>query len=363
MKALLSIALLLMFSTSFAEMGLTVYYGTGCQHCAKVDVIVEELQSEYELNVERKEIYYDAWNRQEMFDAYIDFGMDPAESGVPTLLLDNRSLLIGEMSGERFREIFDEHISNSSARGIYTEDSFSPVEEKDPTASLTVWVLIGAAAVDSVNPCTIAVMTMLLGVIMASGGQKRVLPAALTFIGIVFISYLLMGFGILQAISNTGLINLFLGFVTVMALVLAILEIKAYFQYEPGMLSVEIPMFLRPFMKKAIANATSLPAVAFAALICSLVLLPCSSGPYLMVLSMLAQSVTLKGILYLLTYNFVFVLPMLVIAGMIYFGKISVDEVGEFREQNIQRLHLIAGLIFILLFLLLLNQLLGIVQI
>jgi len=359
---ILAFLLLLLLSHSFAELDLVVYYGTGCAHCARVDVMLEELQDEYDFNIEKKEIYYDAANRQDLFDAYISFGMDPGESGVPTIILENRSILIGEMSRERFGQIFDEHISNASANGVYTADSFSPIEEKDPTSGLTIWVLIGAAAVDSVNPCTIAVMTMLLGVIMGSGGRKRVLPAALTFIGVVFISYLLMGLGVLHAITNTDFINSFLIVVTIAAFFLAVLEIKAYFQYEPGFLSVEIPMFMRPFMKKAIANATSLPAIAFAALICSLVLLPCSSGPYLMVLSMLAQSVTLKGLLYLLIYNFVFILPMLVISGMIYFGRISVDEVGEFREQHIQKLHLIAGLILMILFLLLLNQVIGLVQ-
>ncbi|MFH1394133.1 MAG: hypothetical protein ABIH29_04600 [Candidatus Micrarchaeota archaeon] len=356
-----AVVILMLLSTSFAALDLTVYYGIGCSHCAKVDTLLEGLQEEYQLNIEKKEIYYDAGNRQDMFDVYADFGMDPGKSGVPSLVLDGRSLLIGEMSQGRFREIFDEHLENSSVAGVYTADSFSPVEERDPTANLTLWILITAAAVDSVNPCTIAVMTMLLGVIMASGGKRKVLPAAITFIGIIFISYFLMGLGILQAVADTGLVNLFLGFVTVMALVLAILEIKAYLQYTPGMLSVEIPMFVRPFMKKAIANATSLPAVALAALICSLVLLPCSSGPYLMVLSMLAKSVTLQGLFYLIIYNLVFIFPMLAIAAMVYFGKISVDEIGQFREQNIQKLHLIAGLIFILLFLMLLNQMLGIV--
>ena len=146
---------------------------------------------------------------------------------------------------------------------------------------------------------------------------------------------------------------------TVAALVLAILEIKAYLRYKPGFLSIEIPVFLRPYMKKVIANATSIPGVAFAALVCSLFLLPCSSGPYLIVLSMLAKSVTLQGLLYLFLYNLVFVLPMIVIALMIYLGKATVDDVGEFREKHIRNLHLIAGLLFLVLFLVLLNQMIG----
>lgn len=354
--------LILITTITFATLDLTEYTGIGCSHCARVDSTLEELQPEYDLNIQKKEIYYNAENRQEMFAVYARFCLDPGKSGVPTLLLDNRSILIGEISKERFREIFDEHLTNLSVSGIYTDSSFSPIEEMDPAAVLTPWVLLGAAVADSVNPCTIAVMAMLLGVILTMHGKKKVMLAALTFIAVIFVSYYLMGLGLLRTITNAELTNIFFSFVTVAALVLAVLEIKAYFQYEPGFLSVEIPMFLRPYMKKVLANATSIPGVAFAALICSLFLLPCSSGPYLMVLGMLAKSVTLKGLLYLFVYNLVFVLPMVVIALMIYMGKATVDDISEFKELHIRKLHLITGLIFLALFLLLLNQMMGIVQ-
>lgn len=362
MKAKYFLLLLLLAPFAFSSLDVTVYYGNGCPHCARVDAILNELDSEYDLNIVQKEIYYDAQNRQEMFDAYVRFGLDPGESGVPTLLLNNRSLLIGEMSRERFREIFNYHLANKSATGVYTDKSFSPVQEKDETSSLTIWTLLLAAVADSVNPCTIAVMTMLLGVIMKSGGKRMVFYASAIFIGIIFIVYYLMGLGVLYAITNTNTTNIFFTLVTIAALILAIMEIRAYVDYKPGFMSLEIPMFIRPFMKGTISKAVTLSAVAFAALVCSLVLLPCSSGPYLVVLGMLAKSVTLQGLTYLFIYNIVFVLPMVVIAAMIYFGKASVDQIGEFRETHIRTFHLISGLLFFLLFLMMLNQMLGIVK-
>jgi cytochrome c biogenesis protein CcdA/glutaredoxin len=351
--------LVLIFSSVSHAMEVDYYYGKGCPHCARLDARMQDLSDDYDLTIEKKEIYYDADNRQEMFDLYVRFGLDPGDSGVPTALLDNRSLIIGELSSERLESVLIEHENNISAKGIITEDSFSPIEERDPTSNLTLVVLLGAALADSVNPCTIAVMTMLLGVILTTDGKKKVFAAALTFIGVIFISYLLMGLGILHTITSTELTNIFFSIVTVLALILAILEIKAYFDYSPGLLSVEIPMFLRPYMKDVISKATSIPGVAFAALVCSIFLLPCSSGPYLMVLGMLAQSVTLQGIFYLFIYNFVFVLPMLIIAVAIGLGKTNVDELGEFREQHIRKLHLFAGVLFFLLFLLLVNQMFG----
>jgi cytochrome c biogenesis protein CcdA/glutaredoxin len=358
-KALLF--LLLLLPLAFPALQLVEYYGAGCPHCARVDASLSELSSSYNLSIIRKEVYYDSANRQEMFGAYVRFGLDPGKGGVPTILLDNRSLLVGEMSKERLAGIFDEHISDPSRSGIYTSDSFSGIEELDPASTLTPVVLVGAALADSVNPCTIAVMTLLLGTILRTGGKRKVLMAAGAFIGVVFVSYYLMGLGILRVIAEPSLTNAFFTLVTFAALVLAALELKAYFQYRPGFLSIEIPLFLRPYMKDVLAKATSIPGVAFAALICSLFLLPCSSGPYLIVLSILAKSITLQGLLYLFIYNLIFVLPMVVVALVIYAGKATTDQIGEFRETHIRMFHLIAGLIFLVLFLLLLGQMLGVV--
>jgi len=338
------------------------YYGKGCSHCARVDQMLEELSMEYDLHIEKKEIYFDPNNRQEMFNAYIQFGLDPNSGGVPTLIVENRTMVVGEVSDERFREIFDAVVENETLSGVFTQNDFSPIEEKDSSTSLTLTVLLGAALVDSINPCTITVMVLLLGVILMSEGKKKMLLAAVTFITVVFFSYLLMGLGILHAITTTGLTNTFYYVVTVAALLLSIMEFNAYFRYKPGFFAVEMPMFIRPYVKKVMKGATSIPGVAVAAFLCSLFLLPCSSGPYLMVLSMIATSVTLKALLYLVLYNLVFILPMAIIAWVVYVGRTSVEEIGDMREKYIRQIHLISGLILFVLFLIMLSQVLGIMS-
>ncbi len=338
---------------------IILYYGTGCHHCARVEQILEDLQSEYDLTIVEKEIYFDPTNRQEMLNLYIRFGFDPNEGGVPTMLIENRSLVVGEVSEERFREIFDGHVENGSLTGVFTEQSFSPIEEKDISAQLTLAVLIGAALVDAINPCTITVMVLLLGVILMTKDKKKMLRAAITFISVVFVAYLLMGLGILTAVTNSNLINTFYYIVTAAALILSVMEFNAYLRYKPGFFAVEMPLFIRPYVKKVMKGATSIPGVAFAAFLCSLFLLPCSSGPYLMVLSMLAKSVTLKALLYLILYNLVFILPMAIIAGAVYLGRTSVEEIGDMRERYIRQIHLFSGIILFAIFLIMLSQITG----
>ena len=47
-------------------------------------------------------------------------------------------------------------------------------------------------------------------------------------------------------------------------------------------------------------------------------------------------------------YNFLFVLPMLIITALVYFSFTSIDKASEFRERNVKKLHLVAGLLLIL---------------
>ena len=53
----------------------------------------------------------------------------------------------------------------------------------------------------------------------------------------------------------------------------------------------------------------------------------------------------LKTILPLLLYNFIFVLPMLAIIAFVYLGFRHVEDVHSWKEKNIHKLHLVAGLI------------------
>jgi cytochrome c biogenesis protein CcdA len=200
-------------------------------------------------------------------------------------------------------------------------------------------------------------MVMLLGVILMSNGKKATLLSGIAFSATIFIMYLLMGIGILQAVKSTELQYAFHIFVTAAALILAVLEIRAYFTYRPGFLAVEMPTSIRPYAKKVMQGATSLPGVIMAAAACSFFLLPCSSGPYLLVLNMLSKSFTLQAISYLLLYNFIFILPMLIIALAIALGKTNVEKVHEMKEKYIREIHLFSGMVLFALFLVMAYQL------
>jgi len=338
---------------------VTLYYGVGCPHCARTEILFEEIGTQYNLEITTKEIYQNSENRAEMFAVYESFGLDPSQGGVPTILVENKTMIIGEMQKYQWENLFTLCQNGTCPPGAFTGstiDSVSPLHEQDDTTQLTWGVLIGAALVDSINPCTIAVMTMLLGMIFISKGRNRMLFSGIIFITIVFFMYLLFGIGILNAIASPGITDIFFKIVTIGALALAIMEVNAYINYKPGFLAVEMPVFLRPYTHKVIEGATSLPGVAIAAMFCSIFLLPCSSGPYLMVLGMISKAVTIQSLTYLIVYNLVFILPMVVITLAVYFGYASVEQIGDAKDKYIKQIHLFSGIILFFLFLFMLNE-------
>ncbi len=338
---------------------VTMYYGVGCPHCARTEALFGEMGTQYNLSITQKEIYQDATNRAEMFAVYERFGQDPASGGVPTILVENKTLIIGEMQKYQWETLFTMCQNSTCPPGVYTGatiDSVSPLHEQDTTTKLTWGVLVGAALVDSINPCTLAIMVMLLGIILISKGRNRMLLSGIIFFTIIYIMYFLFGLGILQALGNTGLTDIFFKVITVAALALAIMEINAYINYKPGFLAVEMPVFLRPYTHQVIEGATSLPGVAIAALFCSIFLLPCSSGPYLMVLAMVSKAVTIQTLTYLAVYNLVFIIPMVVITLAVYFGYTTVEKVGDAKDKYIRQIHLFSGIVLFLLFLFMLNE-------
>ncbi|MFH1221545.1 MAG: hypothetical protein V1492_00495 [Candidatus Micrarchaeota archaeon] len=363
---------LLLASLCFAAeqtkpMELVFFYGDGCPHCARMEPVVDDsLKTTFaadNISLVKKEIYYDAVSRQEMLNLFVRFGKDPQEAGIPTTLVDNRSLIIGEVTKARFEQIISEHLKNSTLTAIYTEDSFTPANNVKPNEGkeLTIIGVILAGLGDAINPCTIAIMVMLLSTILVSEGKKKMALAAATFIIVIFLVYVLVGLGIYRIVSDASLTHIFYIVMTGLTFIMAAMQINAYFNYRPGFSSFEMPMFVRPYAKKVIEKATTIPGVAAAALFCSFFLLPCSSGPYLAILSMLSKAnMEAQAVFYILLYNLFFILPMTVIAIAIFLGKTTVERVGAMREMYIKEIHLFSGLLFLFLFLLMLTQVLNI---
>ena len=214
--------------------------------------------------------------------------------------------------------------------------------------------IMGLALVDAVNPCAIAVMAMVLMALLLQNpaNRRNIILGGFAFTSAVFILYFIYGLIMVQffahVIPETGLYSyyIFKGF-GILAILLGLLNLKDYLDYKPGGFMTEMPMMLRPQVKLWIKRITSPKGAFVIGLIVTLFLLPCNIGPYIIASGKLSVLSFLASIPWLLIYNLIFIIPMITITLIIYFGVSTIKGVSGWKEKKIHLLHLVEGVILI----------------
>jgi cytochrome c biogenesis protein CcdA len=217
------------------------------------------------------------------------------------------------------------------------------------------------ALADSVNPCAIAVLAMVLITILIQNPEKRkkVLYAGLAFVSAVFIGYVFYGLILVQFFKTFAE---FLGKsstyvysgLAILSMILGALNIKDSFFYKKGSFATEMPIFLRPKVKRAIDKVTSTGGAFLVGFLVTLFLLPCTIGPYIVASGLISGLTFIQTIPWILYYNIIFLIPMIIIVLLVYFGFTRVEDVSGWKERNIRKLHLVAGILLFLVGLLIL---------
>ena len=227
--------------------------------------------------------------------------------------------------------------------------------------------ITGLALVDAINVCAFAVLSMVLVTILIQNPdkKKKVLTGGLAFVVAVFIMYFIYGIIFLQLFNTmadkiASVSPYVFNFLVVLIMIIGALNIKDYFMYSPGGIATEMPLSIRPRAKLLIQKATSPKGTFIVGIFVTLFLLPCTIAPLITAMGKLsAEGYTfITSIPWLMYYNFLFVLPMIAITLIIYYGFSKVEDISDWKERNIKYLHLIAGIVlFVVGFLLLMGWL------
>lgn len=216
---------------------------------------------------------------------------------------------------------------------------------------ISIGKVVALAIADAVNPCAFAVLTMILVSIIAYNPNKKanIVWAGLAFALAVFVMYMIYGIFIIKSFQMVDAITsvrpILYKVLGVLALLLGGLQIKDYFIYKEGTLATEMPMSWRPNVKKLISKITS-PLGAFGVgIFVTLFLLPCTIGPYIILGGMLSVMEIVKTLPLLILYNLIFISPIFIITGVVYFGMSKVEDIQNWKDKHIRIMHLIAGLI------------------
>ena len=223
--------------------------------------------------------------------------------------------------------------------------------------NLTIGIIIGAALVDSINPCVFGVLIFLIAFMnRVFKNRKMMLLGGLLYSLVVYITYLLLGFGILKIAVSIGFASLFYAVAAMIAIAAGLFEIKDYFWYGRGFSLQMIPggaariKYYTVKMEKLekYHPIWLLSAMALLGIFVVLVDLPCTGAPYFAILGLLAQGAYASAVPLLMLYNFIFVLPLLIVIGIAYFGATS-EALENWRTKHREVMRLGIGIFLLAL--------------
>lgn len=198
----------------------------------------------------------------------------------------------------------------------------------------TLTLILVSAAIDSINPCAIGVLILMVSVVLGGkGSMKKLLTLGGLYIFAIFVTYLLAGLGLIYFLASVPLfVAEYLALIVGSFVILAgILEIKDFYWYGKGF-SLQIPPYFAKKIHEYSKNIT-IPGVILLGAFIAGVELPCTGAPYLAIITILSLNFNLTAFLLLVIYNIIFVAPLIVILLLVAAGT-KVSAIKEWKEVN-----------------------------
>ncbi len=359
MKRFFGLFVLIVFLLSFvvASDNVTVYYfySSGCSHCANVasSGVLEDVNSMDKVEVTKYNVLSEG--RDKFFEFTDRFNLS---RGVPLAVIEkdgNFSYLRGDspiinslgnaVRGEGVDEGEEGFFSEiSSYLGKKFEENFN--SETGRLSFVGLLILILAALVDSINPCAFGVLIFLMICLLNLGSSKRALRYGLIYTFVVFLVYFIAGFGVFHALQSfssiTKLVYVLSG---ILVLGLGLWQFKDVFFPHIGP-TLQISPKAKPLIEKIIQMGT-LPAMILLGIVVSLFELPCTGGVYLAIITLLSKSGAFP-VLYLLIYNLIFILPLIILTSLIYKGT-DAHILQKWTQKERKWMKFAAGIVLIAL--------------
>ena len=215
------------------------------------------------------------------------------------------------------------------------------------------------AGIDAFNPCAFFVLMFLLSLMLHTGKRRRMLLVGGVFVffsGLLYFLFMSAWLNLFRVIGHLDAITIGAALV---ALIIGLINIKDYFWFKQGV-SLTISEQAKPKLFQRMRNllqARSLPTLLLAtsglALFANLYEFLCTAGfpmVYTRILT-LSELSTLQYYAYLLLYNIIYVIPLLVIV-LVFVISMSVRKLQETEGRQLKLLSgnmmLILGLVLLL---------------
>jgi cytochrome c biogenesis protein CcdA len=354
---------------------LKYFYSSTCKACIKVkQQYLPQVISKYK---DKINIEYINISEPENLKVYVALEKQFKKELKVPLILIGHTALIGRKQIVAYLETFIDRYS-SGEFNLGTKLDLEKIDLLQKFSSFSFLTVIGAGLIDGINPCAFTVLIFFISFLTLMGYKKRgILAVGLTFILAVFLTYLAIGLGLFNGLYGLRQFYIFMRFVYYMTagicFSLAYLNLRDFITYlktkRTDSFSVKLPnsirqrinslisMFYRPESKEKIESKLSLIAGTFiVGFLVSLLEAVCTGQVYLPIIVFILKEphLRIKALAYLLLYNFMFILPLLVIL-LVAIMCMGSKKLEEFFKHKIALIKIIMSIFFLLLGLFLLK--------
>jgi len=351
---------------------MAYFYQKGCPKCDRASYLLSYISKKYPLlNVTRIDLNTDDGKRlNETLSARLHL---PPEKRLiaPSIFVGNDCLTPEEITESRVEALIEKYEKSESTSALKVEQGEMKKAEEtivERFQSFGVLAILLAGLIEGLNPCALATLVFFISYLTMIGGKRNeIFMVGIGFSVSSFMTHLLLGVGILSFIQHFSFFPFFTrlvyGFTFVVSLLLGGLSFYDYIQLKkgrPAKMTLQVPNFLKKKIHRIIRTRSNefetnqgrrpLRFLLVAFLIGSIVTLfqsTCTSQVYIPTLLFVANIPSLKGsaVFYLVLYNLIYVLPLLALFGIAYWG-VSSERLSFLLQRRASTIKLVTCIFF-----------------
>lgn len=325
------------------------FYQVGCQECSRAESDIQYLRHRY------PQLLVEEFNINERVDLArwlaARVGRE-RELHTPAIFIGDDALIGEEITPDNLEKLLTRYLSGGAAR--FWKDA------EVPEISLPeVMTVVVAGLVDGLNPCAFATLIFFVSYLALTGRKgMAVLAVGGSFTLGVFLAYTSVGIGLWQVLKRvpyyTTLGRWATGLTALLCGALAVLSFLDYLKARKGALKemvLVMPEVLRKRAHSIIRHSSNLRVFTLVALpvgmLISLLELACTGQIYLptIIFVMSKPGLKVQALSMLLLYNFMFILPLVVVFVLAYLGTSSL-QLGLFLRRHAAATKLGTALLF-----------------
>ncbi|GAB4483204.1 MAG: membrane protein [Thermodesulfovibrionales bacterium] len=345
------------------EVVVYFFWGDGCPHCAREKVYLDSLTRKHP---EIRLMSYEVWKNRANASFFTRMTEDAgiASTGVPVTFVGT-GVFVG-FSDRTAREIdaaigrclaegcIDPSKRPAKASGLETVDVDIPLFGRLDASKVSLPLLtLVLGVLDSFNPCAFFVLFFLLSLMIHARSRGKMLLIGTTFVLFSGLIYFVFMAAWLNLFILTGQLALITAAAGVVALGVAVINIKDFFFFRKGV-SLSIPEQAKPKLFERMRNllkSSSVPSIlagtAVLAVAANAYELLCTAGfPMVFTRALTLQKLPMTSYyLYLVLYNVIYVTPLFLIV-VFFTATLGARKLTEWQGR---KLKLISGLMMFML--------------